>query len=86
VRLESGDSSALRVDVVGTPISYTQVVSTTGWLRAWLPVEAAVGQAVTLTFTVSESTAVILDEVSLGTARHGGSVTFFPIVQRDYNP
>jgi lysophospholipase L1-like esterase len=86
VRLESEGSSTLQIDVEGTPISHTQVISTTDWNHAWLPVEAAVGQPVTLTFTVSNSTAVLLDEVSLGTARHGGSVTFFPIVQRDHSP
>jgi acyl-CoA thioesterase-1 len=87
VRLNSGGgSSTLQVSVVGTPISHTQVVSTTDWTHVWLPVDAAVGQPVTLTFTVSNSAAVRLDEVSLGTARHGGGVTFLPIVQQNQSP
>jgi lysophospholipase L1-like esterase len=87
VRLDTaGGSSAILVSVDGTPISHSQVVSTTDWTHAWLPVDAAVGQPVTLTFMVDSNPAVRLDEVSLGTARHGGSVTFLPIVQRDHSP
>jgi hypothetical protein len=86
VRLDTtGDSSALEVRVDGTSISHTQVVSTTNWTHVWLPVDAAVGQPVTLVFT-ADNAAVRLDEVSLGTARHGGGVAFFPIVHRSQNP
>jgi hypothetical protein len=87
MRLDTaGDSSTLQIDVEDTPISHTQVVSTTDWTHIWLPVEAAVGQQVTLVFSVSNNPAVRLDEVSLGTARHGGAVAFFPVVQRSENP
>jgi hypothetical protein len=88
VRLESGTGggSTLQVSVEGTPINHTQVVSTADWTHVWLPVDAAVGQPVILTFEVSNKPAVRLDEVSLGTARHGGGVAFLPIVHRSSSP
>ena len=48
----------------------------------WLPVDAAAGQALTLTFTVSDNPAVRLDEVSLGSAIKGGSQMLLPLVFR----
>jgi hypothetical protein len=83
---EAGGSSTLDVELAGTPISQTQVVSTSTWLHVWLPVDAAVGQAVTLTLTLSDTPALRLDEVSLGSSRSGGSFVFLPLVLRAYNP
>ncbi len=87
VRLHGdSDDSALHVELEGAAIGHTQVVSTTNWTHVWLPVDAAVGQPVTLTLTVSGDHAVRLDEVSLGTARHGGGVAFLPSVHRSQSP
>jgi len=82
VRLDddASGSSTLQVALEGTPISQTQTISAGGWSHLWLPVEAAVGQAVTLTFTVSDSAALRLDEVSLGSARPGASFVWLPVV------
>lgn len=79
-------SSTLTVELAGTPISHTQVVSTADWTHIWLPVVCAVGQAMTLTFTVSDTPALRLDEVSLGSAIKGGSEMRFPLVLRASTP
>jgi lysophospholipase L1-like esterase len=84
VRLHDDDdvSSTLTVELVGTPISHTQVVPAGEWTHIWHPVEAAVGQVVTLKFAVSDSPAVRLDEVSLGSALSGGNVVYLPAIYR----
>jgi hypothetical protein len=84
VRLEDSNAgnSTLEIELVGTPISHTQQVSSDSWTHVWFPVDAALGEVVTLTVTVSEDPAVILDEVSLGTAVVGGGSVFLPFVGR----
>ena len=79
-------TSTLTVELAGTPISRTQVISTAAWAHVWLPVDAAAGQATTLTFTVSGSPTVRLDEVSLGSAVTGGSQVQLPLVFRAGTP
>jgi lysophospholipase L1-like esterase len=81
-----GDSSTLHVELAGTPISHTQDIAAGGWTHVWFPVEAAVGQAVTLTFTLSDTPAIHLDEVSLGTAAKGGYWVHLPITVRANAP
>ncbi len=82
IRLDSEDdlSSTLDLALQGTTIRHTQVISAGGWTHVWLPVEAAAGQVVTLTFTLSNTPAVELDEVSLGSAHFGGGFIYLPIV------
>jgi lysophospholipase L1-like esterase len=75
-------SSTIDIDLLGTPISHTQVVSAGEWSHVWFPVEDAVGQAATLAFSVSDSPAVRLDEVSLGSALPGGSRIYMPAIYR----
>jgi hypothetical protein len=84
VRLDdaAGADSEIDVELVGTPFSHTQVISSGAWSHVWFPVEAAVGQTVTLQFTVSDNTAVRLDEVSLGSALSGGGCTYMPSISR----
>ncbi len=84
VRLDdvAAGASALIVELAGTPISYTQVASTADWTHVWLPIDAAIGQAMTLTFTVANHPAVRLDEVRLGSALDGGSQVHLPVVFR----
>jgi lysophospholipase L1-like esterase len=83
---EAGESSTLQVELSGTPISHTQNVSVADWTHVWVPVDAAVGQAVTLTFTLSDTAAVRIDEVSLGSAVGGGYLFYLPIVNRTSVP
>jgi len=88
VRLDdaAAGTSTLSVELAGMPISHSQIVSTADWTHVWLPVDAAVGQAMTLTFTVSDNPAVRLDEVSLGSAIKGGSQVQLPLVFRASTP
>ena len=83
VRLDgsSGDSM-LQVELGGTSISHTEVVTTYDWTQVWLPVDSALGQEVTLVLSVSDDAAVTLDEVSLGSARSGGAFVNMPVVLR----
>jgi hypothetical protein len=78
-------SSTVQIELEGTPISYTHVVSAGDWSHVWLPVDAAAGQAVTLTFTLSDTPAVRLDEVSLGSALSGGYFPNLPLVLRHHD-
>jgi lysophospholipase L1-like esterase len=84
VRLDDGDSgdSVLQVELEGTSISHTEVVTTDDWTHIWLPVDSALGQEVTLVLSVSDDEAVRLDEVSLGSAPSGGAFVNMPVVLR----
>jgi hypothetical protein len=84
VRLDDGEagSNTLYVELAGTIISQTLAVSSADWAHAWLPVEAAAGQAVTLTFSLSGTPAIRLDEVSLGSAAPGGYRLILPLILR----
>jgi lysophospholipase L1-like esterase len=84
VRLDDGSagSSTLDIELIGTPISLTQQVPADSWTHVWLPVDAALGEVVTLNLTVSDNPAILLDEVSLGTAVVGGSMSYLPFVAR----
>jgi hypothetical protein len=81
----SGGNS-IEVALEGTPFSRTVPVSPGGWTHVWYDVSSAKGQQVTLDFTVSGNPAVLLDEVSLGSAVPGGSWSFVPIVARGGTP
>jgi lysophospholipase L1-like esterase len=87
VRLDddAAGSSTVQIELEGTPIGYTHVVGVGDWSHVWIPVDAAVGQQVTLTFTVSDTPAVRLDEVSLGSALSGGFFPNLPLVLRDHD-
>ncbi len=83
VRLDddTASSSTLQVQVAGTTISRSLAVMPGGWRHVWLPADAALGQTVTLSFTVSGDPAIRLDEVSLGSARSGGGLGYLPAIQ-----
>jgi lysophospholipase L1-like esterase len=83
---EAGGGSTLQVELSGTPISHTLDVSGTDWSHVWVSMDAAVGQAVTLMFTVSDTAAVRIDEVSLGSAVRGGYLSYLPVVNRTSAP
>jgi hypothetical protein len=86
VALDGSGSNSIQVDLVGTPLSWTVPVSAGGWTHVWYDVGDAVGEEATLTFMVSGSPAVLLDEVSLGSAAFGGSWTFMPIISHAATP
>mgnify|MGYP001175224507 CR=1 FL=1 len=78
---EAGGNSSLQITLAGTPVS-TQVVTSGSWKHVWLPVDGFLGQSGGLTFSVSDSPAIRLDEVSLGSALPGGSLNYLPAVVR----
>jgi acyl-CoA thioesterase-1 len=82
---DAAGSSTVQIELEGTPISYTHVVGAGDWSHVWLPVNAAVGQPATLTFTLSDTAAVRLDEVSLGSALSGGHFPNLPLVLRHHD-
>lgn len=88
VRLDDDEegSSTLQIELAGTVINYTQVVSPGGWTHVWLPVDDAAGQTLTLSFHLSDTPAVRLDEVSLGSAAFGGAYVHLPVVLRPTGP
>ena len=80
---QAGGSSTIQVELEGTSISSTQSISTGEWTHLWLPVdEVGGGQEVTLIFALSDTAAVRLDEVSLGSAIRSGSFVHLPMVLR----
>jgi hypothetical protein len=87
VKLEGiSGSSSLQVELLGTAISHTASVPAGGWLHVSLPVDGALGKAVTLVLTVSDNAAVRVDEVSLGSAQAGGSLLYLPSIRRGFAP
>ncbi|MFN2291094.1 MAG: GDSL-type esterase/lipase family protein [Anaerolineae bacterium] len=83
VRLDdgSGGNSTLQVSLAGVPVS-TQTVTSGLWTHVWVPIEGFLGQSGALTFSVSNSPAILLDEVSLGSALPGGSISYLPAISR----
>ena len=94
VRLRDAAAGASTLDVAlaGAPISHTRITSADEWTHIWLPLDAAtgqdaaIGQATTLTFTVPGTPAILLDEVSLGSAISGGSEIRLPLVNQPGTP
>ncbi len=88
VRLDdgAGGSSTLQVELAGTTISQTVTVPSADWTHVWLPADAALNQAVTLTLTLSGTPAIRLDEVSLGSAASAGTFVHLPVVVRGQSP
>lgn len=83
---EAGERNELDISLEGPnlpPITATLAFAGEGWVHAWVPVDAAVGKEVTLTFSVSGAPPVRLDEVSLGSARSGGGLLYLPLALRN---
>ena len=83
---EAGERNELDISLEGPnlpPITATLAFAREGWVHAWVPVDAAVGKEVTLTFSVSGAPSVRLDEVSLGSARSGGGLLYLPLALRN---
>lgn len=83
---EAGAYNTLDISLEGPnllPITATLAFAGEGWVHAWVPVDAAVGKDVTLTFSVSGAPAVRLDEVSLGSVRSGGGLLYLPLALRN---
>lgn len=67
---------------VSTPVTWTVSIETEAWSHAWLDLAAWAGQALTVTLSVSNSVALVLDEVRLGSALVGGDWAYLPMAVR----
>lgn len=88
VRLDApGSGSVLQTElansgVLSPPVSHTLLVATDEWVHVWYDLTGLVSEPLTLTFVVSDSPVVVLDEISLGSALKGGYVTYLPLIYR----
>jgi lysophospholipase L1-like esterase len=78
---EVAGNSSLQISLAGAPVS-TRTVTGGEWTHVWVPIEGFLGQSGALTFSVSNSPAILLDEVSLGSAMPGGSLNYLPAILR----
>ena len=98
VRLkEAGLASTLRVEMQGAasstvanrgtlslPVTYTVTVEDGEWSHVWYDLTGMTSAALTLTFIVSGSPTVLVDEVSLGSSLKAGYLIYLPLVYREW--
>jgi hypothetical protein len=86
-------------DVFSPPVTYSLVVDSEGWTHVWYDLAVLAGQQMatlpnrralilaeplTLTFSVSDSPAVLVDEVRLGSSPPGTYSTYLPVIVSDH--
>jgi hypothetical protein len=77
----------LKIQVAGnTMISDSLQVPDGSWIHAWYDLSALADQTVELTLEVTGQSAVIVDEVSLGSALPGVHRVHLPLASRSYAP
>jgi lysophospholipase L1-like esterase len=64
------------------PVTHTLSLESETWIHAWYEVGDLQGEPLAVTLLVSGSPAILLDEVSLGTALPGGGWVYLPITLR----
>jgi hypothetical protein len=94
VRLEEpGPAGALQVALADSttfspPLTYALAVDSEAWTHVWYNLSGLTGDLTglagesslfTLTFSVSDSASLLLDEVSLGSALPGGHLIYLPL-------
>jgi lysophospholipase L1-like esterase len=85
---DDGPPSSLQIELTNSgtlspPVTYTLPVEDTGWTHVWYDLAGLANEPLTLTFAVSGSPAVILDEIRLGSALAGGSWLYVPLIYRE---
>jgi hypothetical protein len=85
---DDGPPSTLQIELANSgtlspPVTYTLPVEDTGWTHVWYDLAGLANEPLTLTFAVSGSPAVILDEIRLGSALAGGSWLYVPLIHRE---
>jgi hypothetical protein len=89
VRLaQAGPASSLDIRLAGTgllspPVTYTLPVESVDWTHVWRDVPGPIGEPLTLTLTVVDAPAIVVDEVRLGSSVQGGFPVYLPIVRRE---
>jgi len=89
VRLSSAGPSALQIElansgILSPPVTYNLPVESDAWTHVWYDLSGMVSKPLTLTLTVSDSLTILVDEVSLGSARQGGFFTYLPLVGKQW--
>ncbi len=86
VRLEQpGPSSSLQVVLSGaSPVTYTLPVESDAWSHVWYDLTGLASSPMTVTFIVSGSPPVLVDEISLGSAVRGGYRAYLPLAIRGW--
>lgn len=90
---EPGPPADLHLFIAGGSVptqatTYTIAVQDTTWSHGWYDMETvgssplAASSAWTLTFVVSDSSAILLDEIGLGSAAVGGYALYLPVAYR----
>jgi lysophospholipase L1-like esterase len=84
-----GLTSTLQIELANSgtlspPVTYTLPVETIEWTHVWYDLTGQASEALTLTFVVSGSAAVILDEVRLGSALQHGHWLYLPFISRGW--
>jgi lysophospholipase L1-like esterase len=82
-----GSASMLQVKLantgsLSTPVVYNLPVSSDAWSHVWYDLTGLVSEPLTLTLTVSDSPAIIVDEVSLGSSLKGAYPLYVPLINR----
>jgi len=64
-------------------VTYTLAVDGEDWVHVWYDLDGLVSQPLTLTFHASDTVAILLDEVSLGSSPPGIYQIYLPQVGRN---
>jgi len=86
VRLaQPGSPSSLQVVLSGAnPVTYSLAVDSNAWSHVWYDLTDLAGSPLAVTFAVDGSPAVLVDEISLGSAVRGGYRAHLPLVLRGW--
>jgi hypothetical protein len=83
----AGPASKLRIQVAGTTtITHDLNVPNGAWIHAWYDLSGLAGQTVEVRLIVTDNSAVIVDEVSLGSALAGVHQAHLPLLTNDLAP
>jgi hypothetical protein len=88
VRLETaGPPTTLQIrlasaDVFSPPAIYNLPISSSAWTHVWYGLPDLVNEPLTITFTVSDDPAILMDEVSLGSSLKGVQPLYLPLIHR----
>ena len=89
VRLEQpGTPGVLQIELANTgvlspPVTYTLPVDGEAWTHVWYDLTGLVSEPLTLTFRVSDTAPILLDEVSLGASPQGLYQSYMPCISRN---
>jgi hypothetical protein len=64
-------------------VTYTLPVDGEAWTHVWYDLTGLVSEPLTLTFQVSDTAAILLDEVSLGASPLGLYQSYLPSIRRN---